>query len=504
MFQQDQDVFEVLLGSVSEGVIVVDERQIIVETNESAEQMFGYKKGELKDQPLKILIPQTYHANHGAHVEGFMKKRERRQMGQGRDLYGARKDGSTFPVEAGLNPFTVHEKNYVMALVIDISERKYMEQERNHLATIFDESLNEVFVFYADDLKFINVNYGATQNIGYTLEELKEMTPVDIKPDYSEEEFRDVLQPLISGAVEKIKFETQHERKDKTRYPVEVHLQKSLFKEKEVFFAIILDITEQRNYTEKLEQTVKERTEKLKQALEVEKELNELKTKFLSLVSHEFKTPLSGILTSTMLLSKYKLTEQQEKREKHLKTITDKVHYLNNILNDFLSVEKLERGKIKYTPTTFKLSKVVNEVVYNANMLLKEGQTINYPANIDSYSLHQDEKIVELTLSNLVHNAIKYSSENATIDIIITQDKQKTTFKIIDNGIGIPEKDQKNIFNRYFRAENALLSQGTGIGLNIVKDHLENLNGKIYFESEESVGSTFTVELPNSYTDQQG
>jgi K+-sensing histidine kinase KdpD len=216
------------------------------------------------------------------------------------------------------------------------------------------------------------------------------------------------------------------------------------------------------------------------------------------LVSHEFKTPLSGILTSTMLLSKYKLSEQQKKRDKHIKTITDKVHYLNNILNDFLSVEKLQKGKVTYKFATFKVSKVVNEVVYNANMLLKDGQQINYPENIDSFSLYQDEKIIELALSNVVHNAIKYSSENTIIDINIVQDEDMTTVTVKDNGIGIPEKDQKNIFNRYFRAENALLTQGTGIGLNIVKDHLENLHGTITFESNENEGTIFTITIPNN------
>ena len=232
-------------------------------------------------------------------------------------------------------------------------------------------------------------------------------------------------------------------------------------------------------------------------ALKKEKELNELKTKFLSLVSHEFKTPLSGILTSTMLLSKYTLEAQQSKRDKHIDTITSKVHYLNNILNDFLSIEKLELGKINYNFSTFKLSKVINEVVYNANMLLKEGQKIIYPENIDDISLTQDEKIIELALSNLVNNAIKYSSENSEIKITVITDGILTKFSISDTGIGIPKGDQKNIFNRYFRAENAVLAKGTGIGLNIVKNHLENLNGAIVFESEENKGSKFTITIPN-------
>lgn len=497
MFQQDQEIFNILLDSVSEGVVVVDEHQNIVEVNKSGEKMFGYEENELSNKPLNVLIPQNYHAKHGEHFKGFAKKHEQRRMGHGRDIFGAKKDGSVFPIEASLNPFRIYGKNYIMALVIDITERKKLEQEKTHLAKIFEESLNEIYVFDAKSLKFIKVNHGAQKNIGYTLEEMLTMTPLDIKPNYTESQFRKEIGLLTKENIEKIEFETIHQRKSGSTYPVNIHLQLSKLGDKEVYIAIILDITEQKNYTEKLEKTVEIRTEELQTALAAEKELNELKTKFLSMVSHEFKTPLSGILTSTMLLNKYKLTEQQDKREKHLNTITDKVQYLNTILNDFLSVEKLEKGKINYKFTDFKLSKVLNEVIYNANMLLKDGQQINYPENIDDISLYQDEKILELALSNLTYNAIKYSSENTIIDIDISQNETTTIFKIKDNGIGIPEKDQKNIFNRYFRAENALLMQGTGIGLNIVKDHLENLNGSIIFESTEHKGSTFTIELPN-------
>ncbi|MCB0472316.1 MAG: HAMP domain-containing histidine kinase, partial [Flavobacteriaceae bacterium] len=235
---------------------------------------------------------------------------------------------------------------------------------------------------------------------------------------------------------------------------------------------------------------------KMKETLRKEIELNELKTKFLSLVSHEFKTPLSGILTSVMLLEKYRLTEQQEKRDKHLKTITNKVHYLNNILNDFLSIERIDSGKLNYKFTTFNLSKIINEVVYNANMLLKSGQRIHIPQSVDEYILYQDEKILELALSNLIHNAIKYSPENTAIEIGVRQKGSHMIFTVKDKGIGIPEKDQKHIFNRYFRAENAINSQGTGIGLNIVKNHLENLGGTITFKSAENVGSVFKIDLP--------
>ena len=135
-------------------------------------------------------------------------------------------------------------------------------------------------------------------------------------------------------------------------------------------------------------------------------------------------------------------------------------------------------------------------MVYNANVTLKSGQEIEYPQNIDHIILRQDEKILELVLSNLLNNAIKYSPEDTLITFDINLEKDKIIFTIKDEGIGIPQKDQKHIFERYFRAENALLNQGTGIGLNIAKVHLENLGGKIYFESRDNEGTTFFVELP--------
>lgn len=411
MFEQDQrKVFKTLLGAVSEGVIIVDETQTIVEINTSAEIIFGYSREALIGQPLNTLIPQNYHANHGGHFNEFMAKHERRQMGKGRDIYGKRKDGSIFPVEAGLNPFEIYGKTYVMALIIDISDRKKQEQQILELNNKLEKKVED-----------------RTRTLNQTVEELK----------------------LVNT-----ELDTENKRRIRAETETQIALQKEI-------------------------------------------ELNELKTKFLSLVSHEFKTPLSGILTSTVLLGKYKLAEQQGKRDKHLNTITNKVHYLNNILNDFLSVERLETGKVNYTFKTFRLSKVLNEVIYNANMLLKDGQKINYPDNIDDMSLYQDEKILELSLSNVVHNAIKYSSEHTNVDIKIEQDDKITVFIIKDQGIGIPEVEQKNIFNRYFRAENVLNIQGTGIGLNIVKSHLEQLGGTIEFTSREQEGSIFKITLPN-------
>lgn len=415
MVEDNVNLLNVIFEAASEGIIVVDETQTIVITNIAAERMFGYDKGELKGKSLNILIPKEHKQSHPGQVSKFLKHSEKRQMGHGRDLYGVRKDGSFFPVEAGLNPFQMNGKMYVMSMVVDITIRKENQRQIKELNAQLEHKIKE-----------------RTRELEETIEKLQEVN-ADLKKEI-------------------------HKRK-------------------------LAEI-------------------KMKMALQKEKELNELKTKFLSMVSHEFKTPLSGILTSVMLAGKYVREDQQDKREKHFATIRSKVHYLDNILNDFLSIERLETGRVRYKFTEFQLSKLINEVIYNANVTLKSGQEIDYPLDMEEVVLKQDEKIVELVLSNLIGNAIKYSPENSRITFDIETKGNTITFRVQDEGIGIPQKDQKHIFERYFRAENALLNQGTGIGLNIAKVHLENLGGSLSFESQENVGTTFTASLPINFEKQ--
>ncbi|WP_337251774.1 PAS domain-containing sensor histidine kinase [Maribacter halichondriae] len=381
VFEKNSNIFKLLSEAVSEGIVVVNQEQMIVAANNRANAMLGYDEDELVGMSLNSLIPKSLRKSHKKHVQDYYKQEKQHRKARGRNLLGLSKNGEEIPIEVGLNPFSLYGNTYVLALILDLTESKQKEKEIYELNADLDRKIKE-----------------RTGELRDTVAELK--------------------------------------REIKRRKKAE---------------------------------------ERIKSALQKERELNELKTKFLSLVSHEFKTPLSGILTSATLVGKYAEAEQQEKRDKHLKTIIGEVRHLNAILNDFLSIEKLEKGKELYTLADFSLSKVVNEVVYNANMMLKIGQKINYPSNIDDVTLCQDEKIVTIALTNLLYNAIKYSSEDTEIDLVVKLLKDKVVFQVVDQGIGIPKKDQKHIFERYYRAENVLLTQGTGIGLNIVKGHLENL-----------------------------
>jgi hypothetical protein len=409
VFYQNQDIFNILFETIPGGIFIVDQDTNIVAVNDVAEKMFGYKKGELLNQPKDILLPKRYLTTHKNQLNYFANQISKGKNTRGLYLFGLKKNNTEFPLEISINPFTIYEKEYLMALVIDMTIRRETEKKIDSIKVVLEEKVKK-----------------GTAELQNTIKQLKE-----------------------------------------------VNL----------------------NYKKELNRRIEIET-KLKEALKKEKELNELKSKFLSLVSHEFKTPLSGILTSAILLEKYQLTEDQKKRDKHLKTITDKVQYLNNVLNDFIALERLDSSNENYKFKTFNLSKVINEVVYNANMLLKSGQHINIPLNSADYVLYQDEKILELILSVLIYNAIKYSPENSEIDLEISRNTKNIIFTIKDQGIGIPKNDQKFVYNRYFRAENVLNIQGTGIGLNIVKEHLKNLGGSINFISTENKGSVFYVELP--------
>ncbi len=621
VFKRNSNIFHMLSEAVMEGTIVVNQDYVIVAMNKRAEKLFGYEHEELIGKPLATIIPSKYKKAHEKHVVEYFAEGKKGRMADGRALTGLKKTGEEFPLEVGLNPFSIYQRKYVLALVYDMTEtldtrrrlnvrgqalefalngivitdarrkdnpiiyynkafqkltgynkdeilgrncrflqakdrdqegvktirkaikegksctvqlRNYKKdgsmfwnevsinpiralngdithfvgiqnditqrvndaQEINHLIKIFNDSQNEIYVFDADTLLFTHANFGAQKSSGYKLVELRKMTPVALMTEFSPKDFENKIKSILSNSRKKLSFETVQRRKDGSTYPIEVHMQSSSLDQKTLIVAIIMDISHRKDYTQKLEKTVQERTEQLQEALSKEKELGELKTKFLTLVSHEFKTPLSAILTSATLVGKYTETEQQQRRQKHLKSIAAEVRHLTSILNDFLSMERLEEGKEVYKFSNFYLSKVVNEVIYNANMLLKTGQKIEYPDNIEEVMICQDEKIFNLTLTNLLNNAIKYSPENTTIKIDVSVGEDSVEFSVCDQGFGIPKQDQKHIFDRYFRAENVLTTQGTGIGLNIVKTHLENLGGSISFKSVENKGSTFKVVLP--------
>ena len=320
------------------------------------------------------------------------------------------------------------------------------------------------------------------------------------------------------------------QKKDGSEFPVEISLGHFKTGEEQFAIAYIADISKRKLNEEKiirqqaememvneemkklnanLEATVDIRTnelqttlnalktskEELTLSLEKEKEVNDLKSRFVSMASHEFRTPISTILSSISLLSKYITTEEQHKRDKHIDRIKSSVKTLTDILNEFLSLGKIEEGKVDVKSEEFDLPTFINELINEMSVLLKTGQTFkyNHEGAINTYT---DSSLLKHVMINLISNAIKFSPESSILLIETDVSEDTTTIKITDKGIGIPAADQVHLFERFFRATNVTNIQGTGLGLHIVGRYVEILKGTIQYNSEYEKGSTFEIQLP--------
>lgn len=242
--------------------------------------------------------------------------------------------------------------------------------------------------------------------------------------------------------------------------------------------------------------TQKEIEQDSQNALKKEQELNGLKSQFISMASHEFRTPLSAIQTSTILISKQNGTEQEVKREKYVAQIKKNVKQLVVILNDFLSLSKLEEGRVIANMQLFDFVALSKTLIEEVSLTKKRGKNILFSSPSELVLLNLDPKLVRHILMNLVTNAIKYSPKNTDINIKITESDLFVSLEVKDQGIGIPEKEQGKIFERFFRAKNAQNIEGTGLGLHIVKQYVDLMDGTIDFKSTPNKGTTFLIKWP--------
>ncbi|QEC65767.1 PAS domain S-box protein [Panacibacter ginsenosidivorans] len=272
--------------------------------------------------------------------------------------------------------------------------------------------------------------------------------------------------------------------------------------------------TEIREMNSELEQKIDDRTKMLREALvelekskeelseayENEKELSELKSRFVTMASHEFRTPLSTILSSAYLLEKYTEQLPDEKINKHILRIKAAVGGMKSILEDFLSLGKLEEGRVKVQmekTEAVTVIEIIRNVIQEMDGMLKTGQHIQLNDSIYNDVL-VDKQLLKNILINLVSNAIKFTQEHSSINISCDLSDVDLIIAIRDNGIGISQEDQEHLFERFFRAKNAANIQGTGLGLHIVAKYLELMNGRIEIKSKLEEGSVFTIYIPQN------
>ncbi len=320
------------------------------------------------------------------------------------------------------------------------------------------------------------------------------------------------------------------QRKDGSIFPVEVSLSPYESDGQSFTIAFINDITIRKNgelkikkqnqeleqvkkqlekLNQELEEKVVQRTHtlletmtelessrnELKEALKQERELGELKSRFVSMASHEFRTPLSTILSSAELIKKYIESEKTEHCERHINRIKSSVEHLNNVLEDFLSIGRIEEGQVKVNVEKFSLTTEIENTVAEIQELTQRNQTIHFfkDKTIEVYS---DKHLFKIALSNILSNAIKFSKDGGKIEVHLHRKNNFISVQVKDYGIGIPKSEHKRLFYRFFRASNSSGVQGTGLGTYIAKKYINILGGEVTFESAENTGTTFYINLP--------
>lgn len=494
------DVYKLIFETSTEGILVCNKQGEIKMANESLEKLFGYEKGELLEQKLEILLPNDLKKSHVANRDEYAQKPERKQMGAGRDLYGLKKNGSKIPIEISLNHMTIEGEFFVMALLTDITTRKAQETAIHDLNAELEVKVQErtkelkenQVMFNLIAKNFPNGIIGVLNTeLKFTFAEGEELTRSGIKSKFllgksyldsfsseNKEEVKEKTQKAFEGNV--VSFEIK-----KRNSVYQVHVVPLVYEtEKAVSQILVVE----NNVTK-----IKNIEEKMKQSLQKEKELSEMKSQFVSMASHEFRTPLSTILSSVSLIEKYDELQNEEKKKLHFDKIKKNIKNLTNMLNDTLTISRIEENRMTPVFQSANLRELIEEVVSETEGLRGEERKmiVNF---VGQEKTRIDRKFIKIIAANILSNALKYSTQD--VEVQIESETKYVTIIVIDKGIGIPEESQEHMFDRFFRATNATHIQGTGLGLNIVKSYVDLLKGELEVNSRENIGTTVTIKIP--------
>ena len=418
------------------------------------------------------------------------------------------------------------------------------DQTFSLLQSVVETAIDGIFLINAEGTIQM-VNPAAHKLFGYELHELEGKNVTMLMPSPHRENHDRYVHNYLDTGIKRIigiGREIEGLRKDGTLFPARLGVSEIIRDGQHYFTGIIHDLSDIKSIENKLlhlnqelEKIVEERTTELQDAvnrlldtnlllnqsiekhkayesalvitrdelsksLDKEKELGDLKSRFISMASHEFKTPLSTILSSAALINRYETTEQAADRKRHIERIKASVIHLNTILSDFLSLTKLEEGKFKPQITTFSVDSIIADLMSEMEVILKKDQHITLDYRTQDLTIHSDKNIIRNILYNLFSNAIKYSNDGAPIKCIVEKQGDQMVVHIDDEGIGIPPDEKKHIGSRFFRSSNVTNIAGTGLGLNIVQAYLEELRGKLVFESHtDRKGTTFSLTIPYHY-----
>lgn len=532
-----------LFNHASIGILAINFDGHITMANPHLLKQFGYSTEEdLIGQKVEILIPQYLRQRHEKHRWDYDRHPQNRPMGIGMDLMGLRKDGTEFPVEISLAHYQINDERFALAFINDITLRKEIEgrilmmnleleqkvkgrtKELSDIVQKLEQQIKETdaaqeklatvsafqkaIVDYAGVIIIATDEKGMIQLFNPEAERALEYSAKEIIGKYSPSIFHDpgeVAQRAMEFSAElgielKAGFETFVV---KSRFHLPNSYEWTYVSKSGRRIPVLLSITALRDSQGKIMGFLgiandiskrKKAEEDLQKSLEKEKELSELKSRFVSMASHEFRTPLSTILSSAYLLSKYTGADDQLKRNKHIERIVSSVTMLTDTLNDFLSVGKIEEGKVQVKWKSFDLEESITSIVKEMQGISKKGQHISYRHTGDKM-VRLDITLLKHIIMNLLSNAIKFSPEHSCIEVTTVARDEDVRISVKDKGMGISPEDQQNLFERFFRGSNAFNIQGTGLGLHIVKKYTDMMFGEITCISDIGTGTEFIINF---------
>ncbi|MFT3737385.1 MAG: PAS domain S-box protein [Breznakibacter sp.] len=372
------------------------------------------------------------------------------------------------------------------------TDRKLAEEQKLKFGNILDASLNEIYLFDAETLRFEYVNYGAMKNLGIDKSRILELSPPLLDPEKNEVVFRELISPLRNGFQSQLVYETKHLRTNGTIYDVEVHLQLVDDSGKKMFLAVAQDIS-QRKTEEELLRKAKARAE----------ESDKLKSIFLANMSHEIRTPMNAIIGFSGLMAETDLPI--EKRNEYANIVLQSGNKLLQIIGDIIDASKLEAKQLRLSHADFNAAEEFSLCTQNVrlNDTIPISPNVYFSVNIPAYAkdrvVNGDKERFKQIVDNLLTNAFKYTLKGnirSWLHISEGPDIVYVEVGVTDTGIGIPKEKQHLIFQRFRQVEENEFHRGTGLGLSICKGLVDLMGGQISFKSESGVGSTFKFIVP--------
>ncbi|MEO0468479.1 MAG: PAS domain S-box protein [Bacteroidota bacterium] len=533
-----RELVTALFHAPDEAILAVNPNGTILIANGHSEDIFGYSKAELKGMQVEDLVPASARNRHVGQRTAYHQNARPRSMSERKTLAALRKDGTEIPVFISLYPVNTTKGQYVLVRVISLTQVRKTElalrESEQRLQSIIEHAVDGIITIDQRG-RVQSLNPAAASLFGYQPKEVIGHNIKILMPEPYHSEHDGYIHNYAQSGNRKIigiGREVIGQRKDGSTFPFYLSVSEVKLSDRTIFTGIVHDLTEQKaveaklkRYNEDLEKRVSARTEALGQAmqkmeeeirereqiekalvkseaearkaLEKERELNELKSRFVSMASHEFRTPLATILSSVSLIRRYDTDELLPKREKHIDRIQSNIRLLTGILEDFLSLSKLEEGNISSRPETCQPLDLLRDLLEEMGALKKAHQQFHLESIGKTRSVSLDPRLLTNVCTNLLSNAIKYSQEGSVITIRLQFLADTLKLEITDQGMGIPEDEQQYLFARFFRGREVSNIQGTGLGLSIVKRYVELMGGQISFESASGQGTSFFITLPD-------